>query len=743
MSQAADASTGERPLRLRFIATICAGSFLLFLVQPMVARMALPRLGGAPAVWNSAMVVYQALLLGGYAYAHWLGRFSGRVQAGIHLFLFIAAALTLPVGLTASLPSPDANPIFWVPYLLLTSIGPVFFVVAAQAPLMQRWFTLSGGGDPYPLYAASNIGSFGGLIAYPLVLEPLLPVAIQSQLWSAGYLFVLGLVALSAFLMPKAAALSPPTVQETTPPDWSIVGRWIVLAAVPSGLMLSTSLHLTTDIVAMPLLWVLPLGLYLLSFSAAFATDRRLADFCKRFAPFVILMAACSAFMDSTRFPFSFALLTLVNLFVVSVTLHSEMFARRPHPEHLTRFYLAMSVGGVIGGIFCAILAPLIFDWTYEHPILIIAAALLLTPRAIFESSQKLLEGPNSRAVAAAIALAALLAAAAAGGMLSDHTPSYVQTVSIVVIIGAAVAVLGKRWLFAFCLACLMLTLNGWQKIGLSTQPGMMTRSYFGVYSVRNNGEDTRFLVHGTTVHGVQNLAPSRQTQPTSYYAPHSGIGLAMAAAPMLYGPAARIDIVGLGAGTLACYAKPGQQWKFYEIDPAIVEIAADPKRFTFLSKCLPDARMIIGDARLTLAAAPSNVADVLAIDAFSSDAVPMHLLTAEAFATYRRHIAPNGLLMVHISNRFLDLEPVLAAIAKQGWASAARDYDPTEAERNLNYSHSLWIAFSPDQQVIDRLAASSPADKWRPIGARRDFKAWTDDHASILSILKPYKRDQ
>jgi hypothetical protein len=294
---------------------------------------------------------------------------------------------------------------------------------------------------------------------------------------------------------------------------------------------------------------------------------------------------------------------------VVSVTLHSEMFARRPHPEHLTRFYLAMSVGGVIGGIFCAILAPLIFDWTYEHPILIIAAALLLTPRAIFESSQKLLEGPNSRAVAAAIALAALLAAVAAGGMLSDHTPSYVQTVSIVVIIGAAVAVLGKRWLFAFCLACLMLTLNGWQKIGLSTQPGMMTRSYFGVYSVRNNGEDTRFLVHGTTVHGVQNLAPSRQTQPTSYYAPHSGIGLAMAAAPMLYGPAARIDIVGLGAGTLACYAKPGQQWKFYEIDPAIVEIAADPKRFTFLSKCLPDARMIIGDARLTLAAAPSNVA--------------------------------------------------------------------------------------------------------------------------------------
>ncbi|WP_219892896.1 spermidine synthase [Aquisediminimonas profunda] len=742
MSQPVDAPNGDRALRLRYIVTICAGSFLLFLVQPMVARMALPRLGGAPTVWNSAMVVYQALLLGGYAYAHWLGRFSGRTQAAIHLFLFVAAALTLPVGLTSSLPSADANPVFWVPYLLLTSIGPVFFVIAAQAPLMQRWFSLSGGGDPYPLYAASNIGSFGGLIAYPLLLEPLLPVASQSEIWSAGYLLVLALVVLSAFMMPKAAALSQPTQQETPAPDWRTVGRWIILAAVPSGLMLSTSLHLTTDIVAMPLLWVLPLGLYLLSFSVAFATNRRLADFCRHFAPFVILMAACSAFMDSTRFPFSFALLTLVNLFVVSVALHSEMFARRPHPEHLTRFYLAMSVGGVIGGIFCAILAPLIFDWTYEHPILIIASALLLVPRAIFETSQKLLESANGRAAAAAIALLALVAATLAGGPLYNEALRFIQPISIIVIIGAAVASLGKRWLFAFCLGCLMLTLNGWQKIGLSIQPGMMTRSYFGVYSVRSNGVDTRYLVHGTTVHGVQNLAPSRQTQPTSYYAPHSGIGLAMTAIPAIYGPGARIDIVGLGAGTLACYAKPDQHWTFYEIDPAIVTIASDPKRFTFLSRCLPGVKVVIGDARLTLAATQPNSADVLAIDAFSSDAVPMHLLTAEAFATYRRHIAPDGLLMVHISNRFLDLEPVLAAIARQGWASAARDYDVTDAERNLNYSHSLWIAFSPDKKVIDRLIVSNPAEKWRPIGSRPGFKPWTDDHASILSILKPYKRD-
>ena len=745
MTQVAEAemTSFSMSTRLRFVATICAGSFLLFLVQPMVARMALPRLGGAPAVWNSAMLVYQALLLGGYGYAHWLGRFSGRTQAGIHLALFLAAALTLPVGLTAAMPSADANPIFWVPYLLLTSIGPLFFVVAAQAPLMQRWFALSGGGDPYPLYAASNIGSFGGLIAYPLVVEPLLPVADQSLMWSGGYLALMALVTLSAFLMPKVTALAPPLARETDIPDWSTVGRWIILAAVPSGLMLSTSLHLTTDIVAMPLLWVLPLGLYLLSFSVAFAVDRRLADILKRVAPFAILMAGCSAFMDSTRFPFSFAALILLNLFVVSVALHSEMFARRPHPEHLTRFYLAMSLGGVLGGLFCAMIAPLVFNWTYEHPIVIVAASLLLASSPIFGIGRRLWGGSGSSGTMISISAGVLLISLASGGLLTGRTVWSLQSVGAVMIIGAALISLGNRLLFAVCLVALMLCLNGWKKIALSAEPGMMTRSYFGVYSMQTLGKDARLLVHGTTVHGVQNLAPDRQTQPTTYYAPRSGIGLAMAAAPTLFGPTARIDIVGLGAGTLACYAKPGQHWKFYEIDPAIVTIASDPKRFTFLSKCLPNVKVAIGDARLTLAAERGNMADILAIDAFSSDAVPMHLLTEEAFATYRRHLAPNGLLMVHISNRFLNLEPVLAAAGAKGWYGAARDYKSTAEERKLNYSPSLWIAFSPDKATLDRLMASNRAEHWRPVGGRPGFKAWTDDHASILSILKPYKRDK
>lgn len=746
MTQARPAihSHTSQSVRIRFIATICAGSFLLFLVQPMVARMALPRLGGAPSVWNSAMLVYQALLLGGYAYAHWLGRFSARIQAGIHLVLFLVAALTLPVGLSGALPSASANPVFWAPYLLLTSIGPLFFVVAAQAPLMQRWFTLSGGEDPYPLYAASNFGSFAGLIAYPLLVEPLLPVADQSLLWSGGYLTLMVLVAISAFAMPKDIASAPVAPLETDIPDWKTVTRWIVLAAVPSGLMLSTSLHLTTDIVAMPLLWVVPLGLYLLSFSVAFAINRRLADFLTKAAPFVLLMAAFCAFMDSTRLPFFFAFLALLNLFVVSVALHGRMFAMRPHPEHLTRFYLAMSFGGVLGGIFCALIAPLVFDWTYEHPILLVASALLVAPRPMFGVSARLWIRNDRVLLPVIAALVGVFVLSQAGAR------SYTAIDSDLVKYGAAFLILaialigfGNAIVFAGATGALMLGLNGWEKIELSREPGMLTRSYFGVYSVRTDGTNARFLIHGTTVHGVQNLGAARETMHTTYYAPRSGIGLAMATVPQLYGPNARIGIVGLGAGTLACYALPGQRWKFYEIDPAIVTIASDPKRFTFLSRCQPKLDVAIGDARLTLAAEPSNRADLLAIDAFSSDAVPMHLLTQEAFATYRRHIAPGGLLMVHISNRYLDLEPVLAAAAQHGWASAARDYNATTDERRLNYSPSLWIAFSPDKTIIQRLIAADPAEEWRALAARPGFKPWTDDHASILSILKPYKRDK
>ena len=710
--------------RALFTLTICAGSFLLFLVQPMIARMALPRLGGAPAVWNSAMLVYQLLLLGGYAYAHWIGRFAAKTQAGLHLVLFLLAALMLPLGLAAGI--SDASPFLSVPWLLISSIGPLFFVIAAQAPLMQRWFADSGGGDPYPLYAASNLGSFAGLLAYPLVLEPLLPLKAQSLVWSVGYGLLILLVGLCAA---RFARVAPPTARQFL--------RWVILAAIPSGLMLSTSLHLTTDIVPMPLLWVVPLGLYLLSFSLAFSDWRSLAGRISHLAPLMMLMSGGVIFVDNTGYPALYAGLGLLLLFSVAVALHREMYDRRPDPVHLTRFYLAMSLGGVVGGLFCALFAPLVFDWGYEHPILILAASLLVAHQPLFRWSYELWQDKGAL-FRWAVPLGAALLSLVAGGVLLSDLPRNLKLAAAGMIVILAVLSLGRRLPFSLCLGALMLGMGGWQVLERTATPGQMTRSFFGTYTVMDFKPGLRSLVHGTTLHGVQYTDPKKATIPLSYYAPRSGIGIAMRAVPALYGEDARIGLVGLGTGSLACYAKPGQVWTIFEIDPVMVGIAQDPKSFTFLSRCTPDARIVVGDARLTLVKEPKASLDLLAIDAFSSDSVPMHLLTREAFASYAQTLRPDGVVLAHISNRFLDLRPVLGALTRDGWSVAIRDYDASEAELAANFNYSVWVALSRDAAQLKKLRMTAPDEAWYPLAADVDFPGWSDDFASILPIFKP-----
>lgn len=739
MSNTADETTG---LRLKYIATICAGSFLLFLVQPMVARMALPRLGGAPAVWNSAMLVYQALLLGGYAYAHFIGRFLPRTQAIVHLSGFALAALMLPIGLIATDPPVNASPFVWVPWLFTVSIGPLFFMISAQAPLMQRWFSLSGGHNPYPLYAASNLGSFGGLIAYPLIVEPFLPLDGQRMLWSIGYAIVLLLIILCAITLPRVNTQQAAAVETVVAPSTKTFLYWILLAAVPSGLMLSTSLHLTTDIVAMPLLWVLPLGLYLLSFSVAFAENRTLANLIAKLAPFILVFAAACVFANTAKFTFLYASLGLLMLFAVSAALHGEMFARRPDPQHLTRFYLAMSIGGVVGGIFCALIAPVIFNWGYEYPILIAASALLLSQQSLF--GNRLLGDASIRVRrSVSIVAVALIISQVAGGFLWEKAPDFVPMIAVFIVFMLAIFTMGRRIVFALCIVMLMLAGGGWSRLQLSIKPGVMTRSFFGIYTVGTNPSGDRSLIHGTTLHGVQmHGSDKRERTPTTYYGPQSGVGLALRAASSLFGTDARISVVGLGAGTLACYAEPKQSWRIYEIDPAIVKIASDPKQFTSLSKCLPSVPIIVGDARLMLAREPAASADILIVDAFSSDSVPMHLLTREAFETYGKNLAPGGVLMIHISNRYLALEPVLAAGAKQGWTTRVREFRTTEADRDNNLTDSNWVAFAREPATLAMLEAVHPADRWREIKGRSGFAAWTDDYGSILPIIKMKKED-
>ncbi|WP_374526593.1 spermidine synthase [Sphingopyxis sp.] len=739
------------PRRWLFVLTILAGSFLLFQVQPMVARMVLPRLGGAPAVWNSAMLVYQALLLGGYAYAHWLGRFEVRRQAMIHVALLLAAALWLPIGIANIAPPAPGQEALWVPLLLLASIGPVFFAVSAQAPLMQRWFAADArAGDPYYLYAASNLGSFAGLISYPALVEPTMPLAAQSWGWSAGYGVLVLLVAASAAARWHSHATHPEAPQKDAEPRPSLRRQlhWLLIAAVPSGLMLSTTTHLTTDIVAMPLLWVLPLGLYLLSFVIAFSTAERLTQIFTTIAPAVLLSVGGLALLSTGGGTMLIALAALAMLFIVAVALHGYLYHLRPAPEHLTLFYLIMSAGGVLGGLFAALIAPLIFDWAYEHPLLVLAAALLLPLPALLPWDKWLKLSPAKARVIVALLIA--LAAFASWKAASEWTGKVEGAVAVwgIAIFVIGMLVIGWRWAYVPVLALLMLGVGGWDTVQDSFT-GMRVRSYFGVYTVTDDPyRQQRRLAHGTTLHGLQRTDAGHELDPTTYYGHQSGVGLALDKAEVLAGAKASVGLVGLGAGTLSCYRRPGQRWMIFEIDPAMVQIARDPSKFTFLSRCAPNVPIVIGDARLRIATLPPAQFDILVIDAFSSDAIPLHLLTAEAIGIYVRALKPGGILLIHISNRFFDLEPVLSAEAKaRGWAAAIRMDSPPEERPDIydfsNLTGSNWVALTATPGRLAELTGplesrteAAKAGVWVPLESRPHFDRWTDDYASTLPVL-------
>lgn len=735
------------PRRWLFVLTILVGSFLLFLVQPMVARMVLPKLGGAPAVWNSAMLVYQALLLGGYAYAHWLGRFHLRRQAAIHVALLVAAALWLPIGIANIAPPAPGQEALWVPLLLIASIGPVFFVVAAQAPLMQRWFAADArAGDPYILYAASNLGSFAGLISYPALVEPALPLAAQSWGWTAGYALLTLLVAVSAAARWRAgaAAVGVEAADSDEPrPTLRRQIHWLLIAAVPSGLMLSTTTHLTTDIVAMPLLWVLPLGLYLLSFVIAFSTMDRMVQIITFFAPAVLLSVGGLALLSSGGGSMMIAFASLAMLFVVATALHGYLYYLRPAPAHLTLFYLVMSAGGVLGGLFAALIAPLVFDWVYEHPLLILAAALLLPLPALLPWDKGLGLAPRTATAVAALLVA--VAAFASWRMVDGWTGALGDVAGWgIAIFVIGLLVIGWRWAFVSVLALLLMGVGGWDTVQESFT-GMRVRSYFGVYTVTDDSyRHQRRLAHGTTLHGLQRTDAAGRLEPTTYYGHQSGVGLTLDKAEALAGPDAAVGIVGLGAGTLACYRRPGQHWTIFEIDPVMVDIARDPSKFTFLSECAGDTPIILGDARLQIANQPPGRFDILVIDAFSSDAIPLHLMTKEAIGLYARALKPDGVLLIHISNRFFDLEPVLAAEAQaRGWSAAIR-IDPSPMGDDFSdLTGSSWVALTATPQRMEELTGGIKPRKdsydegaWVQLKARAHFERWTDDYASTLPVL-------
>ena len=724
--------TSTRGSRALFAVTILTGSFLLFLVQPMIARIALPRLGGAPAVWNSAMLVYQALLLGGYAYAHLLTRLAPRRQGYVHVAVLLLACLFLPIGLSDRILPADAEPALWVPYLFAVSIGPLFFAVSAQAPLVQRWFAIARpGADPYPLYAASNLGSFAGLLAFPLLVEPLMTVTHQRWLWSAGYLALVALVLACVLRLPPSHVAAAETPSGPAPGARRVT-LWVLLGLVPSGMMLATSTFISTDLLAMPLLWVVPLALYLLSFSVAFATGRQLADTLTRIAPVTILMFGGIMMGGFTETPWLSVVMALTLLFMLSVALHTRLYRLRPEPARLTGFYLAMSTGGALGGVFAGLVAPVLFDWTWEYPILILAAGALVPQLYLTQGLKTLWHRPGAGVAAIVIALLVIAALAVVTGLSPERIAGMRYTLAFSLIAGIGLVTIGARLPYMLVLFTALLLFGGLQSLRLSFGSDARTRSYFGIYTVYDY-PSRRMLVHGTTVHGVQLLGtPERERTPTTYYTADSGVGRVMRAADMLFGPAARIGVVGLGTGTLACYRQPGQRWRFYEIDPAMAALARS--RFTFLARCQPDPDIAIGDARLSLERQAPGSLDLLALDAFSSDAVPMHLLTREAFAVYGRALQPGGVLAVHISNRFIDLAPVVAAAATEGgWQAMILNHTPSVLDTEA--SRSSWVVMTRDPETFAMIQLDGA--KWRRLRHPKGFESWSDDYASILPLLR------
>ncbi|MDR7102174.1 fused MFS/spermidine synthase [Croceicoccus sp. BE223] len=708
-----------------FVATILLGSFLLFMVQPMIARLALPKVGGAPNVWNSAMLVFQTLLLGGYGYAHVLQRWPVGRQRIVHTVLLALAALTLPLALAQIPPAAPGWEVLWVPLLFLLSVGPVFLLVSAQAPLMQSWYVAGARDeDPYWLYAASNIGSFAGLFAYPLVMEPLLGLRDQSLVWTAGYVALVLLVALCGLLAGgRGGDAAAHRAEPTSPP---VPARrfwlWVALAAVPSGLMLSTTNFLTTDIFAVPMIWVLPLGLYLLSFVIAFAAQRGLARIMVMAAPLVLMLGGAWAVWNTTGLGIASIVVASALLFFVATALHTRLHDERPAPDRLTVFYLAMSVGGALGGSLVALIAPVVFNWVWEHPLLILASAALIP-----------LGSDRGLSRVSLLAVMLLIMVAAYGSSLAMSAGmAWIAILVMAPAIAGGLVISGRRGWFVAALA-VILFFAGASRILVQAYTADVSRSYFGVYRIADTGDRARILMHGTTLHGVQNLAPGQELTPTTYYTRTSGVGRVLAHAETLVGSKARIGVVGLGTGTLACYARPGQQWTFFEIDRVVAEFS-EKGRFTFLERCTPEAAVVLGDARQKLEEMPGRSFDILAVDAFSSDSIPLHLLTEEALRLYAEKVGPQGIVLVHVSNRYFDLPPVVGDMARAASLTGRVLTDRPGKVRHATPSY--WIALSRDAAQIERLPAVTGTKDWAPL--EETGKApWTDDRASILSALR------
>jgi hypothetical protein len=705
----------------------------------------LPRLGGSPGVWSVAMVFFQSLLLAGYAYAHYLTKARNRVvPVVVHLLLLVAAMLTLPLAIRSGWGEPPTSGYaFWLLGLFAVSIGLPFFALAANNPLLQAWFVRTGhpnGPDPYFLYASSNIGSFLALLSYPVLLEPMFSLRTQNLIWTGGYGLLILLIAGCGVLLlksPADAAAQNLQADETDAPapSWLTLARWIFLAAVPSGLLIAVTAHISTDVAAAPLLWVLPLSLYLLTWVLVFQSRPLLSH------RFMLLLqpVAIAAVVVLLAFGGEQNLVMTLGgnqfcFFIIAMACHGELARMRPAAKYLTGFYVALSFGGMVGGLFAGLIAPYAFSWVAEYPILLALAALCRPPG-------------NERLpwltrwywpLLAAIAVALILPTYYAGKIFAWLEDNRVWMIGAVAVLGALLAVIfnGNRWKVFATIAVALVLLRAYPSDDGRVET---VRSFFGVHKivVTPNGQ-YHVLMHGTTIHGAEKFRNDDGTpvtgrpEPITYYHKDGGIGQAITAMRERKGAPLRVAVIGLGSGSLTCASAPGEDWKFFEIDQTMVDSARDPKYFTYIQKCEPDLKPVIGDARLTFAKEPSGAYDVIIVDAYSSDAIPIHLATEEAMAIYKDKLAPHGAVVMHVSNRHLELESVVVGIADANDMKSWVYSEDTGRDAEYIFSTTVVISAREDADV-GKLASS---DKWTFTEAEDHQRVWTDDYSNIVGAL-------
>jgi len=665
-------------------------------VQLIIAKMILPWFGGSAAVWTTCMLFFQVVLLFGYLYADGAVRhLRPKAQSIIHVLLLAAGILVLPIVPGSGWkPTGAEDPAIRILLLLFATVGLPYLALSATSPLLQAWYSRTyEGAFPYRLFALSNAGSMLGLLSYPVFVEPYLPVHRQAMGWSAAFLVYCLLCGILAFRSAGresgASRTDAGSPEEAEKPEFRVRLLWMALAACASTLLLAVTNHLTQNVAAIPFLWVLPLSLYLLSFILCFSGEGRY----RRIVYIPLLGAALAGmcFLLSSGYETTklFILIPVYagGLFVACMVCHGELAARKPHPRHLTSYYLMVSLGGAVGGVFVGLFAPYWFRGYFELPAGIAACAAL----ALF-------------------VLYRLRSPSAAWGRWRNA-----------VLIFAALCTLA------------LIAVLGWQIREDIRDTRLLVRNFYGGLSVSDSGEEdstewTRILVHGTITHGKQFLSEGMRRRPTAYYGPSSGVGLALRAGRR--GTPRRVGVVGLGAGTIAAYGKRGDYYRFYEINPLVVTLAGT--EFSFLRDSGAKVEVVLGDARLSMEREPGGEFDVLAVDAFSSDSIPVHLLTREAFEVYFRHLKEDGVLAVHVSNKYLDLPPVVRLAALSSGKEAVMVDTEDEPEDGL-YG-STWILVAGRRGF-----AGNPALKkaGKPLAARENVHLWTDEYSNLFRILK------